>query len=113
MRLFRVVSVAEKEDILLHATFRITLNTIEGKQFFTTLHAVEEFATISRSIGFHPPYQYKLELEVDEDCLAKIPHDYQILDGHEAFTILGTRLNEFSKCINFDSIIYHAIQDHI
>lgn len=109
MRLFRATSIDEVESIRLHAEFRTSRNTLEAKQFFKSVRAIEEFVRKARAQNYRPPYTSYIEFEVSDDCLNDTIFTEQELDGFEALTVDEEHLVTFNNCVNFTELIYNAL----
>jgi hypothetical protein len=107
MIIYRAISNKERLDYLKHRIFRTTSHTLEAKQFFISESGAQELIIRSRISKFSPPYDFVLEIDIDESCLSKIFFYDQPLDGHEALTIPDIHLTDFNKCVNL--VIEHEI----
>ena len=96
--LYRAISIGELKDWKKSNTFRCGKNTLEGKQFFESMEAVENFAYLANKRKFEPPYAYIFEITIDKECLEKIEYAIQELDRYHAITIYETDLAQFNKC---------------
>ena len=101
MILYRAVSKAELSDYNQTQQLRTGHNTIEGKQFFKSREAVNEFISDSIKQKYNPPYHSIFEIHIDLACLSNIDYDEQELDTFKAITIREANLPSFNKCINF------------
>jgi len=99
--LYRAISNAEKADFDKDQQFRTGRNTLEVKQFFQTIEAIEDYLKEAKKKRFDPPYKYLLQVSIDEECLKKIAYLDQELDGFMAITIYENDLLHFNKCVNF------------
>ncbi len=111
MRLYRAVSVNERQYYKKYQKFSTAKNTLEAKQFFKFKAGVLEFIRDSVMRNFHPSYKYLFLVEIDEECLSKIEYDEQILDGHVAITIQELHLQAFNNCVNL--VVENVIQSDI
>jgi len=99
MKLYRAISYRERQDYKKCKQFRTAKNTLEAKQFFKSETGVFEFIEDSLTGNFSPPYKYMYCIELDEECIAKIEYDEQILVGYKAITIQEQYLRNFNKCV--------------
>ena len=97
-KLYRAVSTNELKDWKKSNVFRCGKNTLEGKQFFETMEAVENFAYLANKRKFEPPYIYILEITIDKECLDKIEYEMLELDRYQALTIYEKDLAKLNKC---------------
>lgn len=100
MIIYRAISNNERLDYLKLRIFRTTSHTLEAKQFFLSDTGVQEFIRQCRISKFSTPYEFILEIDIDESCLSKIFFYVQPLDGHAALTIPHIHLPDFNKCVN-------------
>lgn len=101
MTLYRAVSNAELKDYHRSKQLRTSRNTIEGKQFFKTREAVNDFVADSRRRTYEPPYEHVFEININILCLELIDYEEQELDTFKAITIKEADLPKFNECINF------------
>jgi len=99
--LYRAVSRFEKQDFDSKGILRTEKNTLEGKQFFKSPEAINEFVSNSILQQYEPPYEYLLIINVDKKGFNKIPHTDLELDGFDAISIHEDYLPTFNKCIKF------------
>ena len=100
IKLYRVVSRFEKYDFD-NQYFRTGRNTLEVKQFFKSLDAINEFVVNARLQQYYPRYEYLLIISVNKVCFNTIPHTNMELDGYDAISIPEDNLPAFNKCIKF------------
>jgi hypothetical protein len=101
IELYRVVSETEKNDYDKTGQFRTSRNTLEAKQFFKTIEAIEEFIANATIRKYHPNYSYLMFIKVDKERFEQLPHDELILDGFDAVNIYEDYLHDFNDCITF------------
>jgi hypothetical protein len=106
MKLYRAVSIHEYYDFKTDETFRTADYTLEAKQFFRSVKAVQEFIRIAVIRSYRPPYKYILVIDVDNQCLDSIDVEFQNLDSHDALTIRKDDLPSFNNCISFVLALY-------
>ena len=100
--LYRIVSLAEWKDFQSKKGFATSKNTIEGKQFFKTEHAVRDFHRRSITQKFSPPYEKLIIITVENECLKESKGGEQLLDGFMAITIPEDYLPTFNNCYKFE-----------
>ena len=110
-KLFRAVSQDEFNDWESKKVFRTARNTLEAKQFFKSLKAVQDFIYNAQVRNFTPSYAVIFELDISNDCLETIQSFSTELDRYEAITIGEDDLPGFNKCIKF--VKHHAIRDNV
>ena len=101
MKLYRAVSIHEYHDFRTDERFRTADHTLEAKQFFRSIKAVQDFIQIAVERAYRPPYKYILIIDVDNQCLEAIHAVFQNLDNHDAITVLRDDLPAFNNCIIF------------
>ena len=85
--LYRAVSQFEKQDFDNEGILRTRENTLEAKQFFKSIEAINEFVSNSILQQYDPPYEHLLIISVDEKGFNKIHHTLMELDGFDAISI--------------------------
>jgi hypothetical protein len=106
MKLYRAISVAEYHDFKRDERFRTADYTLEAKQFFRSIKAVQEFIRIASERSYHPPYKYILVIDIDNQCLDAIAAVFQNLDSYDAITIRKDDLPSFNNCVIFVLAVY-------
>lgn len=101
MKLYRAVSVFEKQNYDIHREFRTDINTLEAKQFFRSRTAVTNFVERSVTQNYQPPYMFLYIIDIDEICLDNLEPSYMTLDGYEAVSVDEENLIEFNNCVIF------------
>lgn len=113
MKLYRVVSSAERDDFDLYGSFRTARNTMEATQFFKTEFGVQEFYRSSLTQDYQPPYSSIIVVDINEACLEVVDHDVQVLDGFDAITVSEDCSPDFNEGINFTTLNDLEIHIHI
>ena len=99
--LFRVISRFEKQDFDTVGVLRTGPNTLEAKQFFKSVEAINEFVANAILQQYDPPYEYLLTISIDDKLFNFIAHTNVELDGYDAVNIHEDNLPAFNKCIIF------------
>jgi len=98
---YRVVSEQEKKDFNIDGLFRTATNTLEAKQFFRSIEAINEFVDNARLQKYHPPYKYLLTIKLDKEHFNDISRVEMMLDGFDAVSIHEDYLSAFNNCVIF------------
>ena len=101
MKLYRVISQAEKDDYEFTGQLRTATNTLEAKQFFKTRKAVNEYLENAISQDFQPVYVTLLIVDIEKSDFDTLQADEMALDGFLAVTVHEEHLNSLNSFIKF------------
>jgi len=101
LHLYRIVSNAEKDDYNECQHFRTHKNTLEAKQFFKSVEAIDDFYSKASVRGYEPKYDCIFDIIVDEVKFNAMHRQEMILDGFDAVSIDELDLPEFNDCVIF------------
>lgn len=100
MKLYRLVSEQEYEDLVAKDGFSVAQNTLEVKEFWLSESAARRFLADMARNALMPPYSRLVLVEADDD-LVNVPKTYMQLDGHDALVIDSEALQLFNSAITY------------
>ncbi len=100
MKLYRLVSEEEYQDVLVREGFFVARNTLEAKEFWLSEIAARRFLADMRRTAFKPPYTRLAIVDVDAE-LHEVSHWRMALDGHDALVVDRDGLALFNSIITY------------